>query len=141
MVNVMVPFVFSGYYQGSPHNEQVLNEKLREGGFVVGDQIYPPESDPPQTMIANKTPQFRNVKVMRLQSTGQSQAAGFITGLPEAEIQDMYFADVFVEAQRGVLIRHANVQFQNLNIEVQSGEKLIKQINSKVIGTLKSQEH
>jgi polygalacturonase len=138
MVNVKVPFVFSGYYQGSPHHAQTLSEKLREGGFVVGDQIYPPESDPSQALTSNKTPQFRNVKVIRMKSTGQSQNAGFIVGVPESEIRDIYFENVFVEAERGLLIRHANVQIQNLNIAVQNGEKLIKQVNSNVNETLKS---
>jgi polygalacturonase len=43
MVDVGVPLIFSGYYKGKPENSQEMEPLLREGGFVVGDQIYPPE--------------------------------------------------------------------------------------------------
>ena len=134
MSNVRVPLVFSGYYQGAPHQPQALSVKLSEGGFVVGDQIYPPESDPAQPLSANKTPQFRNVNVIDLKSTGMTQDAGFIVGLPESEIREFNFKNVSIESNRGLLIRHAKVKVQNLSIDVKSGAKIIHQKNSMVEG-------
>jgi hypothetical protein len=133
MLNVMVPLVFSGYYQGSPHDAKVLSEKLKAGGFVVGDQIYPDESDAAQPNLPNKTPVFRNVKVENLKSQGNSKAAGFIVGVPESVISEFQFKNVSIAADKGILVRHAQIKLENFELKVERGEKLIKQTHSKVI--------
>lgn len=132
MVNVGVPLVFSGYYQGAPANQEDLEKKLAEGSFLVGDQIYPPDSDPAQNFDEVKTPHFSGVTIENLVSTGNSKAAGYIVGVPEAPLHDFTFRNVRIEAENGLLIRNAKVRAEKLKLNIRKGKPVIEQANGKV---------
>lgn len=127
MVDVGVPLVFSGYYQGAPASKDELDKKLADGGFLVGDQIYPPESDPAQTFDPVKTPHFSNITITRLVSTGTSKAAGYVIGVPEAALKAFTFENVKIESTTGLLVRNAHLDIKNLRIKAKEGSALILQ--------------
>lgn len=132
MVNVGVPLVFSGYYQGAPAKQEDLDKKLAEGGFLVGDQLYPPESDPAQTFDEVKTPHFSGVTIENLVSTGNSKAVGYIIGVPEAQLDNFRFRNVKIEAETGLLVRNAKVHAEKLKLSVRKGKTIEEQQNGKV---------
>jgi len=133
MVDVGVPLVFSGYYKGAPNDQAELDRALAEGGFVVGDQLYPPDSDPVQPFDEVKTPHFSHITVSNLVSTGKSRAAGYIVGVPEAAISDFRFENVKIEADQGLLIRNATVQGKKLEVRARKGEAFILQKDGKLL--------
>ncbi|NSL56937.1 glycoside hydrolase family 28 protein [Uliginosibacterium aquaticum] len=132
MVNVGVPLVFSGYYKSAPENAEELARALAEGGFVVGDQLYPADSDPAQAFDAVKTPHFSNIRIINLVSTGKSKAAGYIVGVPEAPISAFSFENVKIEAERGLLIRNASVEARKFSLKARMGNQLILQKDGKL---------
>lgn len=132
MVDVEVPLVFSGYYKRAPDDQAELARAIAEGGFVVGDQLYPADSDPEQAFNPVKTPHFSNVRVINLRSTGKSKAAGYIVGVPEALMTDIRFDNVQIEAERGLLIRNAGVEARKFSLKARSGDKLILQKDGKL---------
>lgn len=132
MVNVGVPLVFSGYYQGAPAKQEDLEKKLAEGGFLVGDQLYPPETDPAQTFDEVKTPHFSGVTIENLVSTGNSKAAGYIIGVPEAPLGDFRFRNVKIEADNGLLVRNATVHAEKLKLAIRKGKAIDAQQNGKI---------
>lgn len=132
MVNVGVPLVFSGYYQGAPAKQEDLEKKLAEGGFLVGDQLYPPETDPAQTFDEVKTPHFSGVTIEDLVSTGNSKAAGYIIGVPEAPLGDFRFRNVKIEADNGLLVRNATVHAEKLKLAIRKGKAIDAQQNGKI---------
>jgi polygalacturonase len=132
MVNVGVPLVFSGYYQGAPAKQEDLEKKLAEGGFLVGDQIYPPETDPVQPFDAVKTPHFSGITIENLVSTGNSKAAGYIIGVPEAPLSDFRFRNVRIEADTGLLVRNAKVHAEKLKLNIRKGKAIEEQQNGKI---------
>ncbi|PAS99603.1 MAG: exo-poly-alpha-D-galacturonosidase [Candidatus Dactylopiibacterium carminicum] len=127
MVNVGVPIVFTGYYKGAPEEPEALAKALSDGSFVVGDQIYPPDTDPALPFDEYKTPHFSNITVSKLVSTGSSKAAGYIVGVPEALMSNVVFDDVKIEAQKGLLVRNATITGKKLQIKARQGEALILQ--------------
>ncbi|MEN3111126.1 glycoside hydrolase family 28 protein [Uliginosibacterium paludis] len=132
MVDVGVPLVFSGYYKGAPNDQAELDRALAEGGFVVGDQLYPADTDPAQPFDAVKTPHFSHIAVSNLVSTGKSRAAGYIVGVPEAAITDFRFENVKIEADKGLLIRNASVQGRKFEVRARQGEAFILQKDAKL---------
>lgn len=127
MVDVWTPIVISGYYQGAPASQQERSKMLGEGGFMLGDQIYPPESNPAQPFDAVKTPHFSNVTVKDLTSTGQTHAAGFVIGVPEAALKEITFDNVSIEADTGLLVRNATVSARALQVKARRGDAFILQ--------------
>ncbi len=130
MVDVGVPLVISGYYKGAPNDQAELDRALAEGGFVVGDQLYPADSDPAQDFNPVKTPQFSNVTVKNLVSTGKSKAIGYVVGVPEATIKSLRFENVKVEADRGLLVRNAELTLKDSKLKARQGESFILQKNA-----------
>jgi polygalacturonase len=116
MTDVETPMVFSGYYTGAGYDEAAVTAQLaREGGFILGHQIYPSEADPAVPYKPNATPWIRNVRVEGLRATGADRA-GIVVGLPERGIQGLVFKDVHVSSRRGLLVRHAEVDARGLRI-------------------------
>lgn len=132
MVDVGVPLVFSGYYQGAPANPQELVQMLATGSFVVGDQIYPPDTDAALAFVPASTPSFSGITVRNLISRGKSKAAGYIIGVPEAALTGVVFENVQIEARTGLLVRNASIQTKSLQIKTQSGAPLLLQSNGLV---------
>jgi polygalacturonase len=125
MTDVETPIVFSGYYASAGYDEAAVAERLRrEGGFLLGHQIYPADADAPRPYLPNATPWIRNVRVERLRATGADRA-GIVVGLPERSITGLVFRDVTIESRRGLLIRHAEVDASGLRIRAAEGPRII----------------
>lgn len=121
MVDVAVPLVFSGYYEAAPIVKSEVEGILAKGGFMVGEQLYPPDSDPAQEYDIYKTPDFAQITIDGLTATGQSAAAGYVVGVPEAPLRDLYFYDVHIEARHGLVVRNAKIHASRLQIKANLG--------------------
>lgn len=121
MHNVEVPLVFSAYYKAAPIVQAEVDKQLQAGGFTLGEQIYPPDSDPKQPFDKYTTPHFSNITVENLTSTGDSKAAAYIIGTPEAPLSGFHFSNVNIEATRGLRIRHAELETRGLSLKVKEG--------------------
>ena len=55
MHNVEVPLVFSAHYATALICRLRVDKLLQAGGFYLGEQIYPPDSDPKQLFDKYKT--------------------------------------------------------------------------------------
>ncbi|HKS35394.1 MAG TPA: glycosyl hydrolase family 28 protein [Enterobacteriaceae bacterium] len=126
MHNVDVPLVFSAYYKAAPIVQAEVDEQLKAGGFTLGEQIYPPDSDPKQPFDRHKTPHFSNITVENLTSTGNSRAAAYIIGTPEAPLSGFHFTNVSIEAERGIRVRNAELETKGLKVTVKEGPVLQK---------------
>ncbi|KOC87727.1 glycoside hydrolase family 28 protein [Winslowiella iniecta] len=125
MVDVEVPLVFSGYYKAAPIVQAEVDKMVAEGGFTLGEQIYPPDSDAKQPFDAVKTPHFSNITVSNLTSTGNSKAAGFIIGVPEAPLSGFTFENVRIDATQGVRVRNAELKTSGLTLNIKHGPEMI----------------
>ncbi|HEX9947014.1 MAG TPA: glycoside hydrolase family 28 protein [Allosphingosinicella sp.] len=126
MTDVETPMVFSSYYEGAGYDEIAVVSRLAEGGFLLGHQIYPPDTDPAQPYKPNATPWIRNVRVEGLTATGADRA-GIVVGLPERTIEGLVFRDVRVESRRGLLVRHATVDARGLRVEAADRRALVEE--------------
>lgn len=126
MKDVEVPLVFSAYYKAAPIVQAEVDELLKAGGFTMGEQIYPPDSDPKQPFDKHKTPHFSNITVENLTSTGKSRAAAYIIGTPEAPLSGFHFTNVNIEADRGIRVRNAELETKGLNVTVKEGPVIQK---------------
>lgn len=131
MTDVETPMVFSGYYEGAGYDEAAVAGRLARGGFVLGHQIYPPDTDPAQPYKPNATPWIRNVRVEGLTATGADRA-GIIVGLPERAIEGLVFRDVRIESRRGLIVRHARVDARGLRIEAADRRPLVEERGAEV---------
>ncbi|MCS3433601.1 glycoside hydrolase family 28 protein [Klebsiella sp. BIGb0407] len=126
MKDVEIPLVFSAYYKAAPIVQAEVDELLKAGGFTMGEQIYPPDSDPKQPFDKYKTPHFSNITVENLTSTGKSRAAAYIIGTPEAPLSGFHFTNVNIEADRGIRVRNAELETKGLNVTVKEGPVIQK---------------
>lgn len=135
MRDVDTPIVLSAYYKGAPNTDEETEKALREGefkgGFVLGNQIYPADTDPAQPYNATKTPYFDNVRFENLRSTGKSTQAAYIIGSPEKPFTRLSFQNVHIEALRGVQLRNATLSQRGTVINVKSGPALIVEAGGK----------
>lgn len=126
MTDVETPIVLAGYYKGAPLKEEDIAKALKEGefagGFLLGNQIYPADSDPARPVEANKTPQLDNIVFDNLVSTGKSQQAAYIIGTPEKPFTGLSFRKVRIEAERGMQIRNATVSARDMQIRARQGK-------------------
>jgi polygalacturonase len=127
MIDVETPIVFSAYYESAGYDESATERTLTEkGGFLLGHQIYPPDSDPPQPIKAGSTPWIRNVRVEGLTATGADRA-GILVGLPERSIEGVTFRNVTIRSRRGLLVRNAQVDARGLRVDSSDGVGLIEE--------------
>lgn len=125
MEDVETPIVLAGYYRGGPVTDEETQKALREGefkgGFVLGNQIYPADTDPVKPYDLYKTPVFDNIRFENLVSTGASTQAAYIIGTPERPFTNLVFQNVKIEAERGVQIRNATVTDAGFQVYAKKG--------------------
>ncbi|TCV98742.1 glycoside hydrolase family 28 protein [Biostraticola tofi] len=124
MVDVEVPLVLSAYYKAAPIVQTEVDKLVAAGGFTLGEQIYPPDTDPALPFDKVTTPHFSNITIENLKSTGNSKAAAYIIGVPEAPLSGIHFSNVQIDGEQGVRIRHAQLQTRELTINAKNGEPL-----------------
>jgi len=134
MTDVETPMVFSGYYESAGYDETAVGNRLSgEGGFVLGHQIYPPDTEPARPYVANSTPWIRNVRVEGITATGADRA-GIVVGLPERSIEGLVFRNVRIRSRRGLLVRHASVDVRGLRVEAADGRPLVEERGARLTG-------
>jgi len=133
MIDVETPIVFSAYYESAGYDSEATARTLAgKGGFVLGHQIYPPDSEPPQPVKAGSTPFIRNVRVEGLTATGADRA-GLVIGLPERAIEGISFRDVSIRSRLGLIVRNAQVDARGLRVESVDGAPLIEEKGARVL--------
>lgn len=134
MVNVKTPIVLSAYYKGGPTTKDAKIKALQEGefagGFMLGDQIYPADTEQPKEH--KQTPYFNNISFNKLTVKGKSNYAGFIIGTPEKPFNNIRFSNINIEAENGFKIRNASVEFSHTKINVEKGADIIKEKGSHI---------
>lgn len=134
MVNVKTPIVLSAYYKGGPTTKDAKIKALQEGefagGFMLGDQIYPADTEQPKEH--KQTPYFNNISFNNLTVKDKSNYAGFIIGTPEKPFNNIRFSNVNIEAENGFKIRNASVEFSHTKINVEKGSDIIKEKGSHI---------
>jgi polygalacturonase len=132
MTDVETPMVFSAYYEGAGYDEAAVAERLaKDGGFVLGHQIYPPDTEPSRPYKPGDTPWIRNVRVEGLAATGADRA-GIVVGLPERAIEGLVFRDVRIRSKRGLLVRNAQVDARGLRVEPADRRSLIEERGARI---------
>lgn len=136
MHNVGVPIVLSGYYKGGPVTKDARISALAEGefagGFMLGDQIYPPDTEEAKNYDQFKTPYFDNITFDQLTVTGSSQYAGFIIGTPEKPFTNIKLSNLNITAEQGLKIRNATVELDHVAIDVTTEPSIIKEKGSQI---------
>ncbi|MCX8690316.1 glycoside hydrolase family 28 protein [Gilliamella sp. B2973] len=134
MVNVKTPIVLSAYYKGGPTTKDAKIKALQEGefagGFMLGDQIYPADTEQPKEH--KQTPYINNISFNNLTVKGKSNYAGFIIGTPEKPFNNIRFSNINIEAENGFKIRNASVEFSHTKINVEKGSDIIKEKGSHI---------
>jgi polygalacturonase len=134
MTDVETPMVFSGYYESAGYDATAVANRLSgEGGFVLGHQIYPPDTEPARPYVPNSTPWIRNILVDGLSATGAGRA-GIVVGLPERAIEGLVFRNVRIRSRRGLLVRNAQVDARGLRIEAAEGRPLTEERGARIVG-------
>ncbi|WP_162149744.1 glycoside hydrolase family 28 protein [Chania multitudinisentens] len=138
MANVETPVVLAGYYKGGPVTAEGRTEALQKGefagGFMLGNQIYPAQTDKAQPFNKHTTPHFDNIQFINLESDGNSKSAGFIIGTPEKPFTNILFDNVRINAREGLRVRNANLRLKNTTITSQDGKAIIEEAGA-VIST------
>lgn len=138
MVDVKTPIVLSGYYKGAPANAEARNKALTEGefagGFMLGDQIYPADTEAAKPFDVNKTPHFDNIVFENLTSTGKSEQAAYIIGTPEKPFTNVQFKKVNITAERGIQIRNASVTAKGIKITARNGKPVLLEKSGELSG-------
>lgn len=136
MINVKTPIVLSAYYKGGPTTKDAKIKALQEGefagGFMLGDQIYPADTEQPKEYKEHETPYFNNISFNKLTVKGKSNYAGFIIGTPEKPFDNIRFSNINIEAENGFKIRNASVEFSHTKINVEKGSDIIKEKGSQI---------
>jgi polygalacturonase len=141
MTDVETPMVFSGYYTGAGYDETAVAQQLaRDGGFILGHQIYPGDAESAQPYKPNSTPWIRNVRVEGLRATGADRA-GIVVGLPERSIEGLVFRNVQVSSKRGLLVRHAVVKTDGLRVTSKDGKPLVLERGAQVANRPQHRQH
>jgi polygalacturonase len=133
LLDVEVAMVFASYYEGYGFDFPAVARRLkRDGGFTLGMQIYPPDSEEAQPYKPNATPWIRNILVDGLDAT--ADRAGIIVGLPEKPIEGLTFRNARIAARQGVLVRHARVDATGLSVAASDGPAWVKERGAEVMG-------
>ena len=126
MKNVRNVMTISSYFAYAPIDEEEAIKQIEKGGFMVLDLYYPPETDPVQPYVRNETPDIHDITIENLKATG-AENMGLIIGLPEKQIRNVYFNNVAIEAENGLLIRNANVLGKAVRLNVEKGKAITLQ--------------
>lgn len=71
--------------------------------------------------VTEETPQFRNITMKNILCRGAGRAIA-LQGLPEMNIENMYFENINISADRGVeCVDAKGIQFVNMNIQTEKG--------------------
>ena len=136
MINVKTPIVLSAYYKGAPTTKDARIKALQAGefagGFMLGDQIYPADSEQPKAYKKDETPYFNNINFNNLTVKGNTNYAGFIIGTPEKPFNQIKFSNINIEAENGFKVRNASVEFSKTEIKVEKGPEVIKEKGSQI---------
>jgi polygalacturonase len=112
MKNVGMPILIYSYYS-----------------FPLGAGLPKPPEPGKHTATApvtNTTPIWRRLTVRNVTSTGTSQSAGLILGLPEMPVTELLLENVTVEAATGLRIGYAkNVTLRHVRIAPAKGQPLL----------------
>lgn len=131
MVNVSNVLTISSYFNYAPLDEREAQAQIEKGGFLVNDLFYPPDTDPAQPVIKNETPVLHDITIQGLTARGADNA-GLIIGLPESEIERLSLDSVTIEAERGFVVRNADVLAKNVQVRVKQGLPFVLQRKGRV---------
>ncbi len=110
MTNVKYPIYFTEYYP-----------------------TIPSPSDPAQK-VNSLTPQFHDITIKNLTSTG-SPYAGVVIGVPEMPLTAIHFQNVNIKVQSGLIVRNATIDTTNVSLIATNGRgDYIIQTNGYVTG-------
>jgi polygalacturonase len=93
-------------------------------------KILPPGTEQPQP-VTRLTPHFHDITIEELTATG-SISAGAIAGLPEAPIAGVILRHVKIGAHTGLTIGFAEVSGQDVSVQVEDGESIMKHAGAEV---------
>jgi polygalacturonase len=134
MVDVETPIVFSAYYESAGYDEAATAARLaKQGGFLLGHQIYPADTDPAQAYAPHSTPWISGVRVENLAATGADRA-GLIIGLPERAIESVTFRNVRISSRRGLVVRNAVIDARGLTVASADGRAIVQESGSQIAG-------
>jgi len=128
MTNVQTVFVVSDYYDYKPLDPKEAERQVKQGGFIVGNQLWPSDSDPAQPVVKDKTPIIHDVTIENITATG-ADSVGIATGLPESAITGLHMKNIHVEAEAGFLVRNAEVTADHVEFVVKTGKVITLQKN------------
>jgi len=83
----------------------------------------PPQDDRPQAITAT-TPAFQDITITNLVAQ-RGESAGLIVGLPEQPLFNIVLNNVKIDAETGLVIRNANVETTNVEVNAQVGDAFI----------------
>ncbi len=92
---------------------------------------YPkvPATDAAQAMTS-RTPIYRNIHISNLIATSP-QSAGYVVGLPECSISNLFLENIQITAPEGLTLRNATpVSLKNVSIQAAAGTSFIIQTNA-----------
>jgi polygalacturonase len=101
-------------------------KKLPKGSLLIVDLVYPPDTDPAQPYVENKTPYFHDITIDGLEATGVD-AAGIVIGIPEKEISNFTMKNVHIESKTGLIVRNATITAENTTIKSEDGKHIVLQ--------------
>jgi polygalacturonase len=131
MKDVQVPLVLTSYYEYRPLDPDSARKQLQPGGFLLGNQIWPGPDDPSRPYVHDETPDLADITVEGLTAVGADQA-GIVVGLAERPIIVPTFRHVSIEAQAGLLVRHAVVTTRAVAITVKKGASVRVELGGEV---------
>jgi polygalacturonase len=127
MRDVEIPLVFTSYYEYRPMDlREAEKQRAGDGGFVLGNQIWPGESEPARAFVPDGTPDIHDILIDGLVATGADRA-GIAVGLPERPIARLVLRNVRVTARSGFVVRHAEVRGDRSAFRASAGESLTLQ--------------
>jgi polygalacturonase len=88
-----------------------------------------PDADSPQR-LTSRTPVCRDIHISNLTATSPL-GAGFVVGLPECAISDLFLENIRITAPKGLVIRHAGpVRTRNVTIQTTMEKPFILETNA-----------
>jgi lysophospholipase L1-like esterase len=92
---------------------------------------YPriPDQDSAQP-LTSQTPIYRDIHISNLNATSPV-SAGFVVGLPECAISNLFLENVSIVAPKGLVVRNAKpVYMQNVSLQTTKGKPFILEANT-----------